>query len=76
MPSLVEIGPVVLEKKTKMSKVYDNDNDGQRTNFYQKNSLDPSAQVSSDRKQFYLTVVALTLNTSEQISNYISKSDQ
>ena len=34
VPSLVEIGPVVLEKKMKMWKVYDNndyDDDGQRT---------------------------------------------
>ena len=48
MPSLVEIGPVVLEKKMKMGKVYDNDDndDGQRTNFDQKSSLEPSAQVS------------------------------
>ena len=60
MPSLVEIGPVVLEKKMKMWKVYndndnndndnddndDDDNDGQRTNFDQKSSLEPSAQVS------------------------------
>ena len=50
VPSLVEIGPVVLEKKMKMWKVYDNDNndndDGQRTNFDQKSSLEPSAQVS------------------------------
>ena len=53
MPSLVEIGSVVLEKKMKMLKVYDNDNDddndnedGQRTNFYQKSSLEPLAQVS------------------------------
>ena len=51
--SLVEIGPVVLEKKMKMLKVYDNanddddnDNDGQRTNFDQKSSLEPLAQVS------------------------------
>ena len=51
---LVEIGPVVLEKKMKMWKVYDDndndndddDNDGQRTNFDQKSSLEPSAQVS------------------------------
>ena len=43
--SLVEIGPVALEKK--MWKVYDdNDDDGQRTNFDQKSSLEPSAQVS------------------------------
>ena len=27
MPSLVEIGPVVLEKKMKMWKVYDNNDD-------------------------------------------------
>ena len=52
VPSFVEIGPVVLEKKMKMWKVYDNDNndndndDGQRTNFDQKSSLEPSAQVS------------------------------
>ena len=46
--SLVEIGPVVLEKKVKMWKVYDNNNndDGQRTNIDQKSSLEPSAQVS------------------------------
>ena len=56
LPSLVEIGPVVLEKKMKMWKVYDNndnddnannnDDDGQRKNFNQKSSLEPSAQVS------------------------------
>ena len=59
MPNLIEIGPAVLEKKMKMWKVYDdddndnddndndnNDNDRQRTNFDQKNSLEPSAQVS------------------------------
>ena len=60
MPILVEIGPLVLEKKMKMWKVYDNDDndndnddndnnnddDGQRTNFDQKSSLEPSAQVS------------------------------
>ena len=35
VPSLVEISPVVLEKKIKMWKVYDNanDNEGQQTNF-------------------------------------------
>ena len=54
MLSLVEIGLLVLEKKMKMRKVYDDndnnydddDNDGQRTNFDQKSSLEPSAQVS------------------------------
>ena len=46
MPSLVEIGSVILEKKMKMWKVYDNDDnnnddndnnddDGKRTNFDQ-----------------------------------------
>ena len=40
MPSLIEIGPVVLEKK--MKKVYDNDNDVQGTNFDQKSSLEPT----------------------------------
>ena len=45
MLSLVEIGPVVLEKKMKMWKVYDNakdkydNDDGQRTNFDQKSSI-------------------------------------
>ena len=48
----VEIGSMVLEKKMKMWKVYDNNDDnddnddGQRTNFDQKSSLEPSAQVS------------------------------
>ena len=53
MPSLVEIGPVVLEKNMKMLKVYENNNDdenddyeGQRTNVDQKSSLQPSTQVS------------------------------
>ena len=41
MPSLVEIGPVVLEKKMKMWKVYDNDDDRQLTNFDQKSSPEP-----------------------------------
>ena len=54
--SLVEIGPVVLEKKTKMCKVYDDiddddnddddDDDRQRTNSDKKSSLETSAQVS------------------------------
>ena len=46
VPSLVEIGPVVLEKKMKLWKVYDNDNDGERTHFDQKSLLKPSAQIS------------------------------
>ena len=54
VPSLVEIGSVVLEKKMKMWKVYDNDDnednndddDGQQTNFDQKSSLQSSAQGS------------------------------
>ena len=43
MPSMVESGPLVLEKK--MGKVQDNDNndngddDGQRKNFSQNNSM-------------------------------------
>ena len=44
---LVKIGSVVLKKKMKTWIVYDNanndDDDGQRTNFVQKNSLEPSA---------------------------------
>ena len=57
MPSLVEIGPVVLEKKSKIGKVYrrtdrqtDRQTDGQtdrrRTKGDQKSSLELSAQVS------------------------------
>ena len=55
MPSLVEIGSVVLEKKMKKGKVCDNYNednddddndDGQRTNCDQKWSLEPLAQMS------------------------------
>ena len=37
VPSLAEIDAVVLEKKMKMWKVYDNNDDGQQTNFDQKN---------------------------------------
>ena len=44
MPSLVKIGPVVLEKKKKMCKGYDDNRQG--TNCDQKSSLEPSAQVS------------------------------
>ena len=55
VPRSIKIGSVVLEKKMKMWKVYDdndnddndnNDDDGQRTSFDQKSSLEPSAQVS------------------------------
>ena len=42
VPSLGEIGPVVLEKR--MRNVYDND-DGERTSC-EKSSLEPSAKVS------------------------------
>ena len=56
MPSLVEIGPVVLEKKSKIGKVYrgtdrqtvgqtDRQTDRQTTGD-QKSSLELSAQVS------------------------------
>ena len=42
LSSLVEIDQVVLEKKMKMRKVYDNDNNiKQWKNFDQKNSLEP-----------------------------------
>ena len=51
VPSLVEIGPVVLEKKMKMWKVYDddnknNDNNGKQIKCDQKSSLEPLAKVS------------------------------
>ena len=59
MPGLIEIGPVILEKKMKMWKVYDNANDitdndnddGQRTD--QKSSLEPSAQVSKTKAVYF-----------------------
>ena len=38
IPSLAEIGTMVLEKKMKMWKVYHNDNGEQRTDFDQKSS--------------------------------------
>ena len=41
----------------KMWKVYDNNNDiddGQRTNFYQKSSLEPSAKVSNKTLYYYI----------------------
>ena len=53
--SLVKINSVVLEKKMKMWRVYDNkdngnsdynDNDSQRTNFDKKSSLEPTTDVS------------------------------
>ena len=44
VPKLVEIGPVVLEKKTKMLNVYDKD--GLQTNNNQKSSPELSTQVS------------------------------
>ena len=56
MPSLIKIGPVILEKEM---KIYNDDNDddnddddndinddGQRTNLDQKGSLEPLIQVS------------------------------
>ena len=47
VPSLVEIGPVILEKK-KMWKVYkNNDDNGQRTNCDQTSSLEPSVPEST-----------------------------
>ena len=46
MPSLVDIGPVVLEKKMKMWKVTDRQMDGQKITGDQKTSLELSAQVS------------------------------
>ena len=49
MPSLVEIGPVILEKKSKIGKVYertDRQTDRRQTKGDQKGSLELSAQVS------------------------------
>ena len=44
--SLVEIDPLVLEKKMNMWKVYDNKNDAADDNDDGQSSLEPSAQVS------------------------------
>ena len=61
MPSLYEIGSVVLEKKMKLWKVHDNandndanddDDDGQQPNCDQKTSLEPSTQVSLNNYSF------------------------
>jgi hypothetical protein len=48
VPSLVKIGPVVLEKKenVKVYKQTDGKTDGRRTTGDQNNSLELSAQVS------------------------------
>ena len=53
MPSLFKIGPVVLEKKSKIGKVYrrsdrqtDIQIDRRRTRGDDKSSLEPSAEVS------------------------------
>ena len=68
MSSLVEIDPLVLKKKMKMWKVYDNanddnddnndDNDWQRTNFDQKSSLEHLAQVSLKPRKKWTTIQA------------------
>ena len=63
----VEMGPVILEKKMKMWKVYDNDDnndDGQRTNFDQKSSFEPSAQVSLKRswKDWWIRMTTSTVS--------------
>ena len=53
---MVEIGSVVLEKKMKMRKDYDNDDnndmnndDGQRKHFDQKSSLEFMAQIGAKK---------------------------
>ena len=49
MPSLVKIGPVGLEKKSKIGKVYsqtDGQTDRRRTTGDQKSSIELTAQVS------------------------------
>ena len=50
VPSLVEIVPMVLEKKRTMWKVYDNNN-GQRTNFDHKSSLEPWLRWANKQKK-------------------------
>ena len=65
VPILVEIDPVVLEKKMKMWKVYDNNNDadanddGQRTNFDQKSSFEPSALMWAKKERDKITCCSL-----------------
>ena len=52
LPSLIEIDPVVLEKKMKMWKVYDNNNDDdeQQTHFNQKSF--GSGKLRKDHRRF------------------------
>ena len=61
VPSLVEIGPMVLEKKMKMWKVYDNYNDandnGQRKNCDQKSSLEPKSTRFSAKHTIILGIL-------------------
>ena len=67
LPSLDGIFPVILEKKKKMWKVYDNDdadyddddneNDGQRTNCDQKSSLEPSIGLCTCNFFAVITIV-------------------
>ena len=55
VPSLVEIGPVVLEKKMKMWKDYkqtDGQTNRRRTTGDQESSLEISAQVSKKKKEW------------------------
>ena len=51
MPSLVEIDPVVLEKKMKVWKVYDNNNDNDANDYNndndgQRNLVQPDTRLS------------------------------
>ena len=49
MPSLFEIGPVVLEKMIKMWKVYDN-NDDNDNNYNDNNDNDDGQRKNFDQK--------------------------
>ena len=62
MAGLVGVGPVVLEKKMKIWTVYDNDNDdedndGQRTNFDQKSSLEMNQIFRKQEKKYGLSLI-------------------
>ena len=50
VPSLFEIGPVVLEKKIKMWKVYDNDDDDNDNNYNDNNDNDDGQRKNFDQK--------------------------
>ena len=65
MPSLVELGLVVLEKKTKSRKVYDDDNDNNNDDAFRLEKL--SLFFGSDELE---SIVDSWSNTNMPVSSY------